>query len=155
MQFLSYFNITSPISNISHPECKSYFFNSMACRIKHENGFWKYLEFVSFDYRYSPNNTLHKCGFIADGLFQTEMANALAIKNSKLPRNIPHTSTTVTKRESEVLNLIGKGLIAKEIARNLNISVTTVISHRKNLISKLQVKNTAELIKQATKLMLI
>lgn len=56
----------------------------------------------------------------------------------------------ITKRELEVLELIGKGLTAKGIANHLNISIHTAISYRKNLISKFQVRNTAELMKQAS-----
>jgi len=56
----------------------------------------------------------------------------------------------ITKRELEVVKLIGKGLSAKGIADHLNISIHTAISHRKNLISKFQVRNTAELMKQAS-----
>ena len=44
-------------------------------------------------------------------------------------------------REIEVLVLITKGLINKEIAEKLNISLTTVISHRKNITEKLGIKS--------------
>jgi DNA-binding CsgD family transcriptional regulator len=42
----------------------------------------------------------------------------------------------LTKRETEVLKLIAQGQLNKEIAANLNISLNTVLSHRKNIISK-------------------
>ncbi len=61
----------------------------------------------------------------------------------------------ISPRESEILKFISEGIIAKEIARKLNICLSTVITHRKNLIHKFHVHNTAELIKKATKLMLI
>jgi DNA-binding CsgD family transcriptional regulator len=51
--------------------------------------------------------------------------------------------------------MIGEGQIAKEIASKLNISPNTVITHRKNLISKFNVRNTAQLIKKASQMMLI
>ena len=44
-------------------------------------------------------------------------------------------------REIEVLILITKGFINKEIAEKLNISLTTVISHRKNITEKLGIKS--------------
>jgi DNA-binding NarL/FixJ family response regulator len=44
-------------------------------------------------------------------------------------------------REIEVLKLITKGFINKEIADKLNISLTTVISHRKNITEKLGIKS--------------
>lgn len=44
-------------------------------------------------------------------------------------------------REVEVLRLIVRGLINKEIAERLHISLTTVISHRKNITEKLGIKS--------------
>lgn len=57
----------------------------------------------------------------------------------------------VTDREKQVLKLIACGLSSRQIAQNLYISRHTVVSHRKNLIEKFGVKNTAELIKKASK----
>lgn len=65
---------------------------------------------------------------------------------------IQHTSNNLpllTRREAEVLQLITGGLTNNEIAKKLFISVTTVDSHRKNLITKLKCRNTAEMIKVA------
>ncbi len=64
-------------------------------------------------------------------------------------------NNTITNREKEVLQLIGNGDSSKIIADKLNISETTAITHRKNLIQKLNVKNTAELIKEAVKAKII
>jgi DNA-binding NarL/FixJ family response regulator len=52
----------------------------------------------------------------------------------------------ITNREIEVLQHIANGLTNAEIAEKLFISLTTVISHRKNMILKLNAKNTASLI---------
>lgn len=57
---------------------------------------------------------------------------------------------TISPREKQVLNLIAKGYSSKEIAHMLFISNHTAISHRKNLIEKFQVKNTAHLIHKAS-----
>lgn len=51
-----------------------------------------------------------------------------------------------TRRENDVLELLERGLCAKEIATRLYISETTVITHKKNLKKKFNVKNTVELI---------
>ncbi|MDR0895387.1 MAG: LuxR C-terminal-related transcriptional regulator [Prevotellaceae bacterium] len=51
----------------------------------------------------------------------------------------------LTSREIEVLILVTSGLINKEIADKLNISLTTVISHRKNITEKLGIKSVAGL----------
>lgn len=53
----------------------------------------------------------------------------------------------LTRREKEVLKLIAEGLTNQEIAERLFISPLTVDSHRKNLIAKLQARNTASLIR--------
>lgn len=55
----------------------------------------------------------------------------------------------LTDREKEVLKLIVQELTTTEIAEKLFISHHTVETHRKNLISKLNVKNTAGLVKYA------
>ena len=55
----------------------------------------------------------------------------------------------VSLREREVLELISAEFTTKEIASKLFLSVHTVISHRKNLMDKMQVKNTAGLIRKA------
>lgn len=58
-------------------------------------------------------------------------------------------SLVLTRREKEVLELIADGMTNGEIAQKLFISVTTVDTHRKNLLAKLEAKNTAALIKIA------
>lgn len=60
-----------------------------------------------------------------------------------------HNELLLTRREVEVLKLIAEGLTNHEIAQKLFVSDSTVDSHRKNLISKLQVKNTAALVRTA------
>jgi DNA-binding NarL/FixJ family response regulator len=61
----------------------------------------------------------------------------------------------ITRREKEVLGLIADGLTNGEIAQQLFISVATVDTHRKNLLAKFEVKNTALLIKMAAQMQLI
>ena len=55
----------------------------------------------------------------------------------------------LTKREIEVLKLVGQAMSNKEIAKELYISDQTVSVHRKNIMKKLDVNNTASLIKFA------
>lgn len=61
----------------------------------------------------------------------------------------------LSSKETEVLELIAEGYTTKEIAQKLFISTRTVETHRANMIKKLEVKNSAELIKKAAKLKLI
>jgi DNA-binding NarL/FixJ family response regulator len=51
----------------------------------------------------------------------------------------------LTHREVEVLQLVSCGFLSKQIADKLSISLHTVISHRKNLTRKLQIKTVAGL----------
>lgn len=55
----------------------------------------------------------------------------------------------LTRREKEILKLIADGFTNPDIAEKLFISITTVETHRKNLLAKFHVKNTASLIKTA------
>jgi DNA-binding NarL/FixJ family response regulator len=55
----------------------------------------------------------------------------------------------ITRREKEVLELLADGLTNHEMAEKLFVSPTTIDSHRKSLIAKLNAKNTPELIKLA------
>ena len=56
-----------------------------------------------------------------------------------LPTDTPH-SDVLSPREKEVLQLVAQGYINKEIADQLQIGLTTVISHRKNIVEKLGIK---------------
>lgn len=53
----------------------------------------------------------------------------------------------LTRRELEIANLITDGLLNKEIAYKLNISVRTVENHRNSIYHKLGVSNAVELVK--------
>ena len=55
----------------------------------------------------------------------------------------------LTAREKEVLALIAEGMTNQEIAAQLYVSPLTVDSHRKNLLAKFEVKNTAAMVKVA------
>lgn len=57
----------------------------------------------------------------------------------------PADKTKLSPREVEVLVLMVQGLINKEIADRLNISLTTVISHRKNIVEKLGIRSLSGL----------
>ncbi|WP_339607806.1 response regulator transcription factor [uncultured Roseivirga sp.] len=52
----------------------------------------------------------------------------------------------LSEREKEVVRLIASGNSSSEIADNLNISIHTVNSHRKNILKKLKLKSPTELI---------
>lgn len=75
--------------------------------------------------------------------FSFEAAAALRETREKNP--------LITRREKEVLQLIAEGLTNVEISEKLFISMPTVNTHRKSLLEKFGVKNTATLIGKAIK----
>lgn len=63
----------------------------------------------------------------------------------QLPPKTPDFNM-ITSREEEIIDMIAEGKTSREISSILHISFHTVLSHRKNLLKKLCVHNTAELI---------
>jgi DNA-binding NarL/FixJ family response regulator len=61
----------------------------------------------------------------------------------------PEGKWVIGRREKEVLQLITQGFTSSEIAVKLNISSNTVDTYRKSLLSKLNARNTADLIRLA------
>lgn len=61
------------------------------------------------------------------------------------------STTTLTSREREVLQLIAEGQSNKEIAQKLKLSLKTVLVHRNNIMQKLDMHNQAQLIRFALK----
>jgi DNA-binding NarL/FixJ family response regulator len=61
----------------------------------------------------------------------------------------------LTRREKEVLKWIADGLTTQEIADKLFLSRTTVDTHRKNLLLKMEAKNVAAMIRMAAQLNLV
>jgi len=79
-----------------------------------------------------------------DNYLTFEAERALKYEN-ELQNQLPK----LTKREKEVLINIAEGFTNAQISEKLFISIDTVDSHRKNLYTKLNVKNTAMLIRYA------
>lgn len=88
-------------------------------------------------------------GFYFNQMVSKAMLGGLKGQAKKKP-TLSHQEA-LTSREQEVLELICQEFTAKEIADKLFISHRTVEGHRKNLIEKLGVKNTAGLIVKAIK----
>jgi len=66
-------------------------------------------------------------------------------------RNDKGAGNGLTKREREVLQLIGEGCTNKEIAQKLNLYLNTVQVHRRNLMQKLNIHRQADLIRYTIK----
>lgn len=85
--------------------------------------------------------------------FSQDVANAFLehMQKNQLHRMAEHASKhgPLTLRETEVLQLIAEGKTNNEIATHLYISPRTVDTHRRNLLQKIQVRNTAGLVRYA------
>jgi len=56
----------------------------------------------------------------------------------------------LTKREKEIVKMVAEGMSSKKISEELGLSFYTVETHRKNILNKIDINNTAELIRFAT-----
>ncbi|GGF19066.1 response regulator [Echinicola rosea] len=94
--------------------------------------------------------TLHNGGtYLGEEVSKTLLSSFMK-QSGKNPFN-----EKLSDREMEVLGCIANGLTTQEIGDKLFISKNTVETHRKNLLYKLQAKNTAELVNNAYKRRLI
>ena len=59
------------------------------------------------------------------------------------------SASSITARQTEVLLLIANGKTTKEIAKELGISFKTAAAHRANLMQRLDVHDTADLVRHA------
>jgi DNA-binding NarL/FixJ family response regulator len=92
-------------------------------------------------------HTVHEGGIYFSG----EAGEALKEYQKSSPQELP----ALTAREKEILELIAQGYTNPQIAEKIFLSSFTVDSHRKNLLAKLNVKNTASLIRLAVERKLI
>lgn len=106
-------------------------------------------------------------GYIFKRARASELANAIRtvyLEGAYLPAEVAHTvinqimqtnetqtfgQSLLTEREKEVLRLVTEGLSSREIAERLHLAVKTVETHRANIMEKVGVHNTVELIKYA------
>ncbi|GGF23135.1 response regulator [Flavobacterium limi] len=87
------------------------------------------------------------CNSVREKIFNTFTEN-----NPKLnKKNIVPENSILTCRELEIVTLISLEYSGKEISEQLFISTNTVETHRKNIMKKLQTKNTIGLVKYAIK----
>lgn len=80
------------------------------------------------------------------------MINSLMNKDKQKDNN---AIDNLTEREKEIIHLISDGYKSSEIADKLELSTRTIEVHRRNLMKKIEVKNTAELVSYVLKSKLI
>lgn len=131
----------------------------------HITGYWRHLIMYGTNCLDPEGDCMEKIGLIVKERIRRspkignngglEDSRSVLVSGRIASQNPPVSQPTkITIREREVLKLISEGLVTKEIAEKLFISIGTVATHRRNLISKLKVKNTAELVKVASDQML-
>jgi len=82
---------------------------------------------------------------------QEKLISSISNADDDDERNYDELAAQITQRELEILQLIALGLTSQDIANKLFISKNTVETHRKNMLAKLNVNNTAALLKIAYK----
>lgn len=95
----------------------------------------------------SLNNERFLCGKIASFL----TSDPEVTESKALIRTYACTGLNVTDREIEIIKYIAEGLSNKQIADKLSLSTHTVNTHRKNIMNKLDVNNTAGIVMFAVK----
>ena len=91
--------------------------------------------------------------FLDTSLSQKVVSNL--VKSSARASDLDSRYQSLTRREQEVLRLVVEGLSAKKIGERLFISPKTVENHRTNIMNKLDIHSTMQLVRYAAKLGLI
>lgn len=104
--------------------------------------------YVTKDVRASELAEAIRSVYEKGGYLQPSITTAVVSAIAESPKTSDE-QTMLTEREIQVVRLIAEGLSNREIAERLSISVKTVDTHRGNIMEKLNVHNTAELIKYA------
>ena len=89
--------------------------------------------------------TIHQSGAYLPPAITHTVVSAI----SETPTTGHSDLSALSEREREVLRLVAEGLCSREIAERLSISIKTVDTHRANIMEKLNIHNSAELIKYA------
>jgi two-component system nitrate/nitrite response regulator NarL len=101
------------------------------------------LKYDHFSLLIEAISVIHKRKFLSPGISDPLVNNFLSFSNE------PDSQRTspLSDREEQVAKLIGDGISSKQIADVLSISEKTVSKHRSNIFKKLNVKNTAQLVR--------
>jgi len=94
-------------------------------------------------------DTVNQNKTFLDSDSQEKLISSMSNNDEDDNRNYDELAAQITQRELEILQLIALGLTSQDIATKLFISKNTVETHRKNMLAKLNVNNTAALLKIA------
>jgi DNA-binding NarL/FixJ family response regulator len=84
-------------------------------------------------------------------IYVSQRVNGAILERFAQPGTAPPPSgvNSLSDREIEVFQLVGRGLNSREIAYRLNLGATTVDSYRSRIKEKLEIRNAAELYQRA------
>lgn len=89
--------------------------------------------------------------YLGENYFNKDISNVIlkGLINKSKSNSAEEKAEALTRREKEIVKLVVEGLSNKEIAEKLYISIRTVDSHKTNILQKLNLKSTVELVKYA------
>ena len=96
-----------------------------------------------------------KGDYFLDASLSQKVVSKLVESSNKASKSVDTRYESLTSREQQVLRLLVEGLSARQIAETLFISPKTVENHRTNIMNKLDIHSTMELVRYAAKLGLI
>lgn len=138
----------------NHPEQYVHFFVAMSVVLEHRSFFQDYRrKTIVLTLSFDSHSQLPDFNSICVNVPEKQLLRSLLALQQHAHgggRNLPPLPETMTKgvltaREAEVMALIVQGHINKEIADRLNIGITTVMTHRKNIMDKLGIKSVSAL----------
>jgi len=112
----------------------------------------------------NDSDIMHQCsllgvkGYIIKNLSSDELiqtieqvvsGNNVYMWGEEMDSKLTDQDGGLSKREKEIIALISKGLTSQEIADAINLSVLTINTHRRNILRKLNLKNTAMVVQYA------
>lgn len=93
---------------------------------------------------------IHAINRVLDGhVYLSKEANEKVLQQYRSLDSALHQMPVLTRREKEILVLLSDGMTGPQIAEKLFLSTYTIETHRKNLLQKFNVNNTALLLKAA------
>lgn len=99
--------------------------------------------------------TVARGGYFLDSSLSEEIVSRLRSPGGGEPAISDRAYGVLTKREQEIMRLLAEGLSARQVGENLCISPKTVENHRTNIMNKLGIQGTVELVRYAARLGLI
>ncbi len=127
-------------------------------RLRHKNGHWVWVEAKGRVTRRDKDNTpLRMVGTLLDItqrkrlneegmdlLKRIELLICESSSRSPVKAEAGNAAESLTKRQRQILGMIAMGMTSAEIGKRLHLATPTVISHRRNLMAKLNLHSTAE-----------